>query len=191
MKEKTIVDLMKALSRMYEKLSANNKVYLMKKLFNLKKAESTPAAQHMNEFNTITNQLSTVGIEFDDEVRALILLASLPNSYEAMRMAVSNSAGKSKLKYDDIRNLILSEKVRRRDANIDNAQDQSFVTENKSNGRSRGPNDQKFNDRSQSRDRSQFKETRECFHCGKMGHLRRDCWHWNKEQNKGKYEKKK
>ena len=22
-----------------------------------------------------------------------------------------------------------------------------------------------------------------------MGHLRRDCWHWNKEQNKGKYEK--
>ena len=154
MKEKTIVDLMKALSRMYEKPLANNKVYLMKKLFNLKKAESTLAAQHMNEFNTITNQLSTVGIEFDDEVRALILLASLPNSYEAMRMAVSNSAGKSKLKYDDIRNLILSEKVRRRDANIDNAQDQSFVTENKSNGRSRGPNDQKFNDRSQSRDRS-------------------------------------
>ena len=162
----------------------------MKKLFNLKKAESTPVAQHLNEFNTITNQLSTVGIEFDDEVRALILLASLPNSYEAMRMAMSNSAGKSKLKYDDIRNLILSEKVRKRDANIDNAQDQSFVTENKSKGRSRGPNDQKFNDRSQSRDRSQFKETRECFHCGKKGHLRRDCWHWNKEQNKGKYEKK-
>ena len=75
--------------------------------------------------------------------------------------------------------------------NIDNAQDQSFVTENKSKGRSRGPNDQKFNDRSQSRDRSQFKETRECFHCGKKCHLRKDCWHWNKEQNKGKYEKKK
>ena len=23
----------------------------------------------------------------------------------------------------------------------------------------------------------------------KNGHLRRDCWHWNKEQNKGKCEK--
>ena len=79
MKEKTIVDLMKALSSMYEKLSANNKVYLMK-LFNLKKAKSTLVVQHLNEFNTITNQLSTVGIEFDDEVHALILLASLPNS---------------------------------------------------------------------------------------------------------------
>ena len=58
-----------------------------------------------------------------------------------MRMTVSNSAGKSKLKYDDIRNLILSEEVHRRDANIDNAQDQAFVTENKSRGRSRRPND--------------------------------------------------
>ena len=101
-KEKTVVDLMKALSSMYEKPSANNKVYLMTKLFNLKKAEGTPIAQYLNEFNTITNQLSTMGIEFDDEVRALILLASLPNSWEAMRMTMSNSAGKSKLKYDDI-----------------------------------------------------------------------------------------
>ena len=93
------------------------------------------------------------------------------------------------LKYDDIRDLILSEEVRRRDANIDNAQDQAFVMENKSKGRSRGPNDRKLNGRSQSRDRSQFKETRECCHCGKKGHLRRDCWHWKKEKNKGKYEK--
>ena len=88
-----------------------------------------------------------------------------------------------------IQDLILSEEVRRRDANIDNAQDQAFVMENKSKGRSRGPNDRKLNGRSQSRERSQFKETRECFHYGKNGHLRSDCWHWNKEQNKGKYEK--
>ena len=80
MKEKTIVDLMKALSSMYEKPLANNKVYLIKKLFNLKKAKGTPVAQHLNEFNTITNSLSTVRIEFDDEVCALIFLASLPNS---------------------------------------------------------------------------------------------------------------
>ena len=79
-KEKTTVDLMKALTSMYEKPLANNKVYLMKNLFNLKKAEGTPVALHLNEFNTITNQLSTMGIEFADEVRALILLASLPKS---------------------------------------------------------------------------------------------------------------
>jgi hypothetical protein len=46
--------------------------------------------------------LSSVEIEFDDEIRALILLASLPNRWEGMRTTMSNSAGKSKLKYDDI-----------------------------------------------------------------------------------------
>ena len=73
-KEKIIADLMKALFSMYEKPSANNKVHLMKKLFNLKMVEGTPVAQHLNEFNIITNQLSSVEIDFDDEICALIVL---------------------------------------------------------------------------------------------------------------------
>ena len=99
---KITADLMKALSAMYEKSLANNKLHLMKELFNLKMAENASVAQHLNEFNTITNQLSYVEIDFDDEVCALIVLASLPNSWEAMRMAVSNSIGNEKLKYNDI-----------------------------------------------------------------------------------------
>ena len=107
---------MKALSSMYEKPSANNKVHLMKKLFNMKMAENALVAQHLNEFNTITNQLSSVKFDFDDEICALIGLASLPNSWEAIRMAVSNSTGKEKLKYNDIRDLILAEEIHRKDA---------------------------------------------------------------------------
>ena len=101
-KEKIIADLMKALSGMYEKPSTNNNVHLMKKLFNLKLAKNASVAQHLNEFNTITNQLSSIEIDFDDKIHALIVLASLANSWEAMRMAVSNSIGKEKQKYNDI-----------------------------------------------------------------------------------------
>ena len=115
-KEKTTADLMKALSGMYEKPSANNKVHLIKKLFSLKMVENASVAQHLKEFNTITNQFSFAEIDFDDEIRALIILASLPNSCEAMRMTISNSIGKEKLKYNDIRDLILAEEIRRRDA---------------------------------------------------------------------------
>ena len=75
---------------MYEKLSTNNKVHLMKKLFNLKMAKNTLVAQHLNEFNTITNQLSSIEIDFDDVIHVVIVLASLPNSWEAIRMVVSN-----------------------------------------------------------------------------------------------------
>jgi hypothetical protein len=96
------VGLMKTLSGMYEKSSANNNVHLMKKLFNLKMAKGAAVAKHLNEFNTITNQLFSLEIEFDDEIRALIVLVSLPNNWEAMRMVVSNFVGKGKLKYVDI-----------------------------------------------------------------------------------------
>ena len=63
---------MKALFGMYEKPSANIKMHLMKKLFNLKMAENASVAQHLNEFNTIINQLSSIKIDFADEIRALI-----------------------------------------------------------------------------------------------------------------------
>ena len=54
-KVKITADLMKALSAMYEKSLANNKLHLMKKLFNLKMAENASVAQHLNEFKTIRN----------------------------------------------------------------------------------------------------------------------------------------
>ena len=73
-KKKTTINLMKALSGMYEKPSTNNKVHPIKKMFNLKMAENASVAQHLNEFYTITNQLSSVEIDFDDEICALIVL---------------------------------------------------------------------------------------------------------------------
>ena len=88
----------------------------MKKLFNLKMVENASVAQHLNEFNTIRNQLSYLENDFNDEINALIVLASLPNSWEAMRLAVSNSTRKEKLKYNDIRDLVLVEEIHRRNA---------------------------------------------------------------------------
>ncbi|KAE8664296.1 hypothetical protein F3Y22_tig00112801pilonHSYRG00056 [Hibiscus syriacus] len=63
------------------------------------------AAQHLNELNIITTQLSSVEIEIDDEVRALILLSSLPDSWNTTVTTVSSSSGNSKLKFDDVRDL--------------------------------------------------------------------------------------
>ena len=65
------------------------------------------------------------------------------------------------------------EEIRKRDAGIDNVASQAFVTENRGRSRSKGCNDRAmFNDKLKSRDRPYFKETRECFHCGKKGHIR-------------------
>ncbi|KAE8673419.1 hypothetical protein F3Y22_tig00111783pilonHSYRG00183 [Hibiscus syriacus] len=71
-------------------------------------------AQHLNKLNTITTQLSSVEIEFNDEVRALILLSSLPDSWNTTVTAISSSSGNNKLKFDIVRDLVLSEEIRRR-----------------------------------------------------------------------------
>jgi hypothetical protein len=74
LKEKTTKDLMDALDKLYEKPSMSNKIFLMKILFNMKISEGGSVVDHLNEFNTVTNQLSSVKLDFDDEVRALIIL---------------------------------------------------------------------------------------------------------------------
>ena len=55
-----------------------NKVYLMRRLFNLQIFENGSVADHINEFNMIVSQLSSVDINFDDKIKALILISSLP-----------------------------------------------------------------------------------------------------------------
>ena len=75
----------------------------MKHLFNMKMAEGESVVDHLNEFNTITSQLSSIGINFDEEIRALLILCSLPKSWNSLVMVVSNSIpGTSTLKYDDV-----------------------------------------------------------------------------------------
>jgi hypothetical protein len=73
-KENTMKELMDALDKLYEKPSVSNKVFLMKRLFNMNMSEGGSVAYHLNEFNIVTNQLSSVKVDFDDEVRDLLIL---------------------------------------------------------------------------------------------------------------------
>lgn len=182
-KEKTTAGLMAALSNMYEKPSASNKVHLMRRLFNLRMMEGALVAQHLNELNTVTTQLSSVGIEFDEEVRALILLSSLPDSWNATVTAVSSSSGSNKLKFDDVRDLVLSEEIRRRESG-ESSTSSVLHTESRGRNSTRGNGQGRSNYRGKSRDRrsksrnpnnSSSSKTIECWNCGKIGHYKNQC----------------
>ena len=111
--EKKIEGLMRALSKIYEKPLASNKVFLMKRLFNMKMSKGVSVANHLNEFNTLTSQLSSVKVNFDDEVRSLLILCSLPESWNSLVMDVSNSVPTSNtLKFDDVLVLLLARKCK-------------------------------------------------------------------------------
>ena len=108
MKEKTTSDLLKALSNMYEKQSAMNKVYLIRRLLNLQTFETGSVSDHINEFNMIVSQLNYVDINFEDEIKALILMSSLPESWDTVVAAIRSSRVSEKLKFDEIRDVVLS-----------------------------------------------------------------------------------
>ena len=84
----------------------------MKHLFNMNMSEGGSVAENLNDFNTVTSQLSYVGVNFDDEVRALLFLCSFLESWNGLFMANSNSvSGSSTLKFDDVVGVILSEEM--------------------------------------------------------------------------------
>jgi len=54
-------------------------------------------------------------VNFDDEVRALLFLCSLPESWNGLVMAISNSvSGSSTLKFDDVIGAILSDEMQQK-----------------------------------------------------------------------------
>ena len=126
----------------------------MKKLFNLKMTENASVAQHLNEFNIITNQLSSIEIDFDEEIHVLVVLASMPNSWGAMKIAVSNSTGKEKIKYNNIRDLILAKEVRRRDACETSGSGSALNLETRGRGNDRNSNRGRSKSRNSNRNRS-------------------------------------
>ena len=53
-----------------------------------------------------------MGVNFDEEIRALSILCCLPESWNGLVMVVSNSVpGSSTLKFDDVIGVILSEET--------------------------------------------------------------------------------
>jgi hypothetical protein len=136
-KEATMEDLMKALDKLYEKLSTSNKVFLIKLLFNMKMSECGSVVDHLNEFNTVTNQLSSVKVDFDYEYRDLLIFFSFPESWNNLVMVVSNSVTCSKtLKFVDVVGVILSEEMRRK--RTSETSGNSLIMENKGRQKDRG-----------------------------------------------------
>jgi len=57
-------------------------LYLKKQLYRLRVKEMTTVLEHPDFFNKIISELLAVDVKIDEEDKALILLSSLPESYD-------------------------------------------------------------------------------------------------------------
>ena len=92
-------------------------------------------------------------------------------------MAVSNSTRKEKLKYNDIRDLILDEEIRRKDADETSGSDYALNLETRGRGNDKNSNRGKSKSRNSnwSRSKSRSSQQVQCWNCGKTGHFRNQC----------------
>ena len=62
-----------------------NKLRLKERLFTLRMCEGTLIQSHLDEFNSIINDLENLDVKTDDEDKAILLIVSLPPSYQQFK----------------------------------------------------------------------------------------------------------
>ena len=104
--------LWKKLHDLYENNTPSNKVFLMKKLYNLKMKEGASVVEHLNAFNIITNKLASVKIILDDAIRAIFLMCSMSDNWENLIVAMRTSTTTGTLKFDDVSSSLMNDELR-------------------------------------------------------------------------------
>ncbi|MCO5588543.1 hypothetical protein L7F22_047274 [Adiantum nelumboides] len=93
------------------KSSSKQQGFLMKKLVRLSMKEDSSVISHLNEFNSLYSQLTSKGLNFDDEMKAIFLLCSLPASWDTFNTAISNSTHGGKLAFSDVTSALLTKEI--------------------------------------------------------------------------------
>jgi hypothetical protein len=93
--------------------SLTNKIYLKRQLYSLRMNEGTKVADHLNTFNTLIVQLTSMEVKFEDEHKAITLLCSLPESWDNIVTSISFSSTEV-LDYDSVVGALLVGEMRRK-----------------------------------------------------------------------------
>ena len=78
----TALEIWKRLDNLYLTKTLSSRLYLKTKFFTFKMKEKQKLQDHIDEFNKLCLDLENINVKYDDEDRALVLLHSLPLSYE-------------------------------------------------------------------------------------------------------------
>ena len=115
----------------------------------------------------------------------MLLLGSLSDSWETLVVSVNNSAPNEKLTLDIVIDRLQNEESMRNSVETVPSESDALVSEKqKRRGRSQSINSrQQNNDKPRGRSKSQRRNLK-CFHCQKMGQIKRKCRLWKKEQVK-------
>ena len=105
-----------------------NKVLLKQRLYAMRMQEGIELRDHLGKLHSILLKLSNIDVKVEDEDAALIMLVSLPNSFE--NFVQSFIVGKDTVKLEEVRSALHSQKLRHKTSNsgTDNQASKLFVS---------------------------------------------------------------
>lgn len=151
------------------------KVTLFKQLLQMRMSDDECVQQYICNFASVVEKLAETGITLQEELYVIMLLASLPKSYENLVVALEARDDLPKLSTLKIK---LSEEGERRKVNngatnADNSVQVFMARENKDKKRN------SYNKNNNSNDSNKNHQTRKsnfkCFNCGRKGHYAAQC----------------
>ncbi|GAA0155424.1 hypothetical protein LIER_38084 [Lithospermum erythrorhizon] len=176
------------LQGLYERKTTVHKVGLIRQLSRLRFEDGQLITEHLNNLEHLFNQLTTMGVNFTDEVQALWLLGTLPESLETLCVSLSTSSADGSIKKEAVTNAILNENLRRAtgvEGRQQHIQDTLvFEKKKKSNFR-------KNNKTVQSKSKGKDKREDKCHYCEKLGHWKSDCYSFKRDTANGTVKPKK
>jgi hypothetical protein len=95
---------------------------------NLKYKDGHSVTKHLSNFQGLLNYLSTMKLALDDEVQALLVLSSLPDSWKTLVVSLSNSALNGVITMGMVKDSMFNEEAKRKEQGI-SFQSETLVTE--------------------------------------------------------------
>ena len=103
------------LENLYMAKNLTNKLYVKQQLYGLHMEENIDLLEYLNKFNMLSTQLLNFGVKIGEEDKAILLLASLPPSYDHLVMTLLYR--KETLAFEEVTRSLLSHEMRKKPIN--------------------------------------------------------------------------
>ena len=174
---KTSKDVWVKLSEIYASKGPARNATLLKQLLFAKLSENGNMAEHLNKFFDIVDKLKSMAIEIADDLLSMIILYSIPSSYENFRCAIESRDELPKpdsLKIKLLEECAARKEIRNNLPNYNEDEAQAHYSKNQSIFNRKRKYENNYFDNSK-KPKVNFK----CNYCHKFGHKASDCWHKN------------